>query len=252
MIANPDTTIRPPGRHLMLLEGIAAPWEHAGALAMWPLLRLAPRGDGHPVLVIPGLGASDRSTRLLRRYLDVQGYSSHGWQLGTNLGPQGGKLEALRKRIAELHARQGSHVSLVGWSLGGIYARELAKMQPDCVRSVITLGTGFTGNLRATNASRFYEYASGEKLGSTPFHRQLWKNPEVPTTSIWSRTDGVVAWQCSVLEEGPLAENIKVRASHLGMGANPSVLLAIVDRLAQPQGQWRAFEKGGLRRLAYP
>lgn len=252
MNATSHSTIRPPGWHLMALEGIAAPWEHASALAMWPLLRMAPRGDGHPVLVIPGLGAGDSSTRLLRRYLSAQGHATYAWQLGTNLGPQGGKLEALRERIVELDAQHRRRVSLIGWSLGGIYARELAKMQPHHVRSVITLGTGFTGNLKATNASRFSELVSGEKLGQTPFHRQLGMNPPVPTTSIWSRTDGVVAWQCSVLDEGPLAENIEVRASHIGMAANPSVLLAIVDRLAQPQGQWRAFDKSGLRRLVYP
>ena len=252
MNATAHSVIRPPGRHLMALEGIAAPWEHASALAVWPLLRMAPRGDGHPVLVIPGLGASDLSTLLLRQYLSRQGLTAYAWQLGTNLGPQGGKLQALRQRIVDLDARHGRTVSLIGWSLGGIYARELAKMQPHHVRSVITLGTGFSGNLNATNASRFYEFVSGERLGSTPFHRQLGVNPEVPTTSIWSRTDGVVAWQCSVLEEGPQAENIEVRASHIGMGANPSVLLAIADRLAQPQGQWKAFDKSGWRRLVYP
>lgn len=252
MNAHTQSAILPPGRHLMALEGIAAPWEHASTLALWPLLRLAPRGDGHPVLVLPGLGASDTSTLLLRQYLLEQGYAVHAWQLGANFGPQGGKLQALRRRIVELDAQHGRTVSLIGWSLGGIYARELAKMQPHHVRSVITLGTGFTGNPHATNASRFYELVSGEKIGQSPFHRQLGVNPPLPTTSIWSRTDGVVAWQCSVLDDGPLAENIEVRASHIGMGANPSVLLAIADRLAQPEGQWQAFDKRGLRRLVYP
>jgi hypothetical protein len=245
------SAIRPPGRHLMALEAIAAPWEHASTLAWWPLLRMAPRGDGHPVLVIPGLGASDSSTLLLRQYLSQQGHATYAWQLGANLGPQGGKLRALRQRIVDLDAQHGRTVSLIGWSLGGIYARELAKMQPHHVRSVITLGTGFTGNLNATSVNRFYEFVSGEKFGPTPFHHHLSVNPEAPTTSIWSRTDGVVAWECSVLEEGPRAENIEVRASHIGMGGNPSVLFAIADRLAQPEGRWKAFDKSGLRRLAY-
>src|ERR1700712_5294890 len=210
------STIRKPGAHLIALELLTAPWELAGAVALWPLLRMAPRGDGHPVLVLPGLGAGDSSTGVLRRYLAEQGYAPQAWKLGGNFGPRG-KLETLRQRIVDLDREFGQKVSLVGWSLGGIYARELAKMQPHHVRSVITLGTGFTGNLKATNATRFYELVSGEKVGTTPFHRQLGGNPEVPTTSIYSRTDGIVAWRTSLLEEGPLAENIEVRASHLGM-----------------------------------
>jgi hypothetical protein len=241
----------PPSRHLLLLETRAF-WEMGAYLAAYPLLRLGPAGDGHPVLVLPGMGASDTSTRPLRSFLKDRGYSAHGWKLGPNHGPRPGVEHKMAERLSELADRHGQKVSLIGWSLGGIYARELAKMQPHHVRSVITLGTGFTGNLNATNASRFYEFVSGEKVGATPFHRQLGVNPEVPTTSIWSRTDGVVAWQCSVLDEGPLAENIEVRASHIGMGANPSVLLAIADRMAQPQGRWKAFDKSGLRRLVYP
>ena len=252
MSKNPqDTTIRPPGAHLMALESLAV-WEHAAGIAAWPLLRLAPRGDGHPVLVLPGLGASDSSTALLRQYLTQQGYVTHGWELGRNLGPQGGKLEAMRQRVVDLKAEHGRKVSIVGWSLGGIYARELAKMEAASVRSVITLGTGFAGNLKATNASSFYEFVSGEKVGTTDFHRQLAVDPSVPTTSIYSRTDGVVAWQCSVLEESPIAENIEVRASHIGMGGNPAVLLAVADRLAQPEGEWKRFEKSGAWGWMYP
>ena len=154
MNTNTHSAIRPPGRHLMALEAIAAPWEHASTLAWWPLLRMAPRGDGHPVLVIPGLGASDSSTLLLRQYLSQQGHATYAWQLGANLGPQGGKLRALRQRIVDLDAQHGRRVSLIGWSLGGIYARELAKTRPHDVRSVITLGAPFTGSLNATSVAR--------------------------------------------------------------------------------------------------
>ncbi len=251
MSKNPQDTIRPPGAHLMALESLAL-WEHAAGIAAWPLLRLAPRGDGHPVLVLPGLGASDSSTALLRQYLSQQGYVTHGWELGRNLGPQGGKLDAMRRRVVDLKAEHGRRVSIIGWSLGGIYARELAKMEAASVRAVITLGTGFTGNLKATNASSFYEFVSGEKVGTTAFHRQLGVNPDLPTTSIYSRTDGVVAWQCSVLEETATAENIEVRASHIGMGGNPAVLLAVADRLAQPEGEWKRFEKSGAWGWMYP
>lgn len=245
-----DESIRAPGPHLIALEGRAV-LEHAATIAMWPLLTTAPRGDGHPVLVFPGLGAPDVSTVLLRRYLQGQGYAPHGWKLGLNFGPRKGVLDACLARIAALRARHGRKVSLIGWSLGGIYARELAKMAPDDVRLVITLGTPFTGNLKASNARHFYELVSGDRIGASAMHWQLDAPPPVPTTSIYTRTDGVVAWQCCVQKEGPLTENIEVKASHVGLGVNGSVFYAIADRLAQPEGSWRPFQRSGMRKLFY-
>ena len=155
-------TIAPPSRLLMLAEGRAL-WEAGATLALWPLLQLAPRGDGHPVLVLPGLVASDESTRLLRRYLRGRGYEVHGWGLGRNLGPRAGVEDAMIARIETLYDQSGGRkVSLVGWSLGGVYARLLANRMPERVRSVITLGSPFTGNPRASNAWRVYEGVSGQ------------------------------------------------------------------------------------------
>jgi pimeloyl-ACP methyl ester carboxylesterase len=243
--------VRAPGALRLALE-LRAPWEMGAGIAAMPFLALARRGDGHPVIVFPGLIASDMSTELLRRYLKSRNYAAQRWEQGRNLGPRPGVLEACARQVDTLYKRHGRKVSLIGWSLGGIYARETAKQLPDLVRSVITLGTPFAGHPRATNAWRVYEAASGERVDDTPRDwPALRQAPPVPTTSIYSRTDGVVAWQCSVQEPGPQAENIEVEASHIGLGVNPAVLYAVADRLAQPEGNWRPFDRSGLRRLVY-
>jgi len=241
----------PPSGLLQLLEGRAL-WELGATVSMWPLLRLAPRGDGHPVLVLPGLIASDVSTRVLRRYLREQGYHVHGWKLGRNLGLKEGVEQAIFDRFDAIHQRHGQKVSLVGWSLGGLYARVLAKHRPGAVRSVVTLGSPFTGHPRATNAWRVYEWASGRRADDPTEHDKVRGALKVPSTSIYSRSDGVVAWPCSIDKESATSENIEVIASHLGLGVHPAVLYALADRLAQPEGQWKPFDRRGMRALVYP
>ncbi|MBS1136188.1 MAG: hypothetical protein H6R11_142 [Proteobacteria bacterium] len=242
--------LRAPGVLRLALEWRVG-WEYSAMLAAQPLLRLAPRGDGHPVLVFPGLLASDLTTLPLRRYLKSRGYAAYPWDLGFNLGPRQGVVEASLARLRELRRRHGRRVSLIGWSLGGLYAREFAKEAPDDVRSVITLGTPFTGHPKATNAWRLYEFTTGHKIGAPEIHEPLRKPPPVPTTSIFSRSDGVVAWQCSVEKDGPLTENIEVESSHLGLGLNAMSFYAIADRLAQPEGQWRPFDRSGVKAWIY-
>jgi pimeloyl-ACP methyl ester carboxylesterase len=237
-----------PGPWLMMLEG-RAPWEAMALMAVSPFFSRLPSGDGHPVLVLPGLGASDGSTFAMRRFIEQQGYTPYPWERGFNLGPRPGVLEACRARLADIADRHGEAVSLVGWSLGGIYARELAKEQPSRVRCVITLGTPFTGHPRATNAWRFYEWVSGQGTADESLLAEVRKPPPVPTTSIYSKSDGVVAWPCSINPPGhALTENIEVRASHIGMGFNPLALYAIADRLRQPPQGWKPFDAVGARR----
>jgi hypothetical protein len=241
---------RAPGPALQLLEGRA--WFEAGAsLALMPVWRLAPRGDGHPVLVLPGLAASDDSTVILRGFLRSLGYRAYGWGQGRNLGFRPGVLAAMRQRLVHLAAKHGRKVSLIGWSLGGIFARELAKEVPHSVRLVITLASPFTGHPRATNAFRLYEWMSGHRIGAPEVHEPLRAPPPVPTTSIWSRSDGVVSWRCSVERDLPLVENIEINASHFGIGAHPLALYAIADRVAQPEGRWRPFQRRGWKAIAY-
>jgi pimeloyl-ACP methyl ester carboxylesterase len=203
-------------------------------------------------MVFRGLGASDQSTRPLRRMLRLLGHDAHGWQQGRNLGPRPGVLEVALAGVRALAERRGRRVSLVGWSLGGVYARELAKRAPDAVRCVVTLGTPFSGSPRATNAWRFYEFLNGRAERAPIGFDALREPPPVPTTSIFSRSDGIVAWQCCVERPGPMAENVVVPASHLGIGFHPLALHALADRLAQPEGAWRPFERRGARRLLYP
>ena len=242
--------VEAPGPLLMMMEA-RAPWEYAAMLAAAPWLNRLPVGDGHPVVVFPGLGASDMSTAPLRNFLRDRGYTPYAWKQGFNFGPRHGVLEACRTLVQMAAHRHQQKVSLIGWSLGGIYAREIAKEQPEHARCVITLGTPFAGHPRATNAWRFYELVSGKAVTDQQLLEQLRHPPACPTTSIYSKTDGVVAWQCSINEAAPQTENIEVHASHVGMGMNPLALYAIADRLAQDPDHWHRFDLKGARKWFY-
>ena len=248
--ANPFSPLKAPGAFLIALEG-RAPLELGVTLATWPLLKTAPAGDGHAVIVFPGLGAGDLTTVPLRNFLTAQGYETYGWDLGLNLGPRAGVLQKSIDRVQEIQQESGRKVSLIGWSLGGIYAREFAKTLPDQVRCVITLGTPFAGDPKATNAWRVYEFASGQKIDDHDMLAQLKIPPPVPSTSIFSRTDGVVAWPLSMQKESKCTENIEVNASHVGLGFNPLALYAVADRLSQAEGKWEKFHRDGWREWFY-
>jgi pimeloyl-ACP methyl ester carboxylesterase len=235
----------------LALEGRAG-WECGAMVAAQPLLALAPRGDGHPVLTLPLMLGNDLTMQPLRSYLAARGYRPYPWGLGVNLGPRGDLMARCLARLRALHEEHGRRVSLIGWSLGGLYARELAKELPDAVRCVITLGTPFTGQPRPDQIWQLYGEITGDRIGLPTHNGRLDQAPPVPTTSIYSRTDGIVPWTCSVAEEGALVENIEVESSHLGLGANPLSYYAIADRLAQPEGAWRPFERSGMKAWLYP
>lgn len=207
-------TLRPPSRTLMFLEGRAI-HELGAFIGALPLLSLAPRGDGHPVLVLPGLVASDTSTRPLRSFLKNRGYAVSGWRQGRNLGLRDGVQRAMVDLVRELTDAEGRKISLVGWSLGGVYARQLAKMMPDRVRSVITLGSPFAGHPKATNAWRVYEMASGRRADEedSRFGGSLSTTPPVPTTAIFSRTDGICAWQGCMEKPSALSKISRSKAA---------------------------------------
>ena len=239
-----------PGPLLMRMEA-RAPWEFAAMVAAAPWLNRLPMGDGHPVMVFPGLGASDMSTVPLRNFLRDRGYTPYAWKQGFNFGPRHGVMDACRELVKRTAQHHQQKVSLIGWSLGGIYAREIAKEQPEQARCVITLGTPFAGHPRATNAWRFYEMVSGQSVTDHELAGTLSLPPLCPTTSIYSKTDGVVAWQCSINKASPRTENIEVHASHVGMGMNPLALYAIADRLAQDPQRWTRFDVKGARKWFY-
>lgn len=245
---NQNSQAKAPSALLMLLEG-RAPWELAAMLAATPLLNKLPVGDGHPVLVFPGLGVPDVTTLPLRNFLRAKGYEPHTWDQGFNLGPREGVLDRCNARADALYKKYQRPVSLVGWSLGGIYAREVAKALPQQTRCVVTLGTPFGGNPRANNAWWLYEMVSGQKLADeAAMIQQVRQAPTVPTTSVYSRTDGVVSWQCSLNEASPHTENVQIHASHFGMGMNPLALYVLADRLAQDPAHWQRFSVDGKRK----
>jgi pimeloyl-ACP methyl ester carboxylesterase len=204
-------------------------------------------GDGHPVVVYPGLGGGALTTAHLRNYLKDCGFDAHDWQGGINTGPDGTFdhwLQRLVDHVRELRRLHGRKVSLVGWSLGGVYAREVAKCCPDAVRQVITLATPFSSMGGANHARTIYRMLGGDTDQLTPeLEARLRKCPPVPTTSLYSKADGVVSWRGCLEKESDFVENVEVGASHLGMGAHPEVLRIIVDRLALPEGQWRAYRR---------
>jgi len=249
-------TARPPHRILTLSEPGRAMAEMASFVALRPLLAALPEGDGHGVLVLPGFMASDQSTRPMRSLLNRLGYEATGWDLGRNVRIDNERVEAMARCVTDLHDRTGGKISIVGWSLGGVFARELAKMLPEKVRMVISLGSPISNDRNHSNARVLFEYLNGEKpepLQEGKF-TGLDKAPPVPTTSILTKGDGVVHWRGSV--QHPCAhdktENIEVIASHIGLGVNPSVMLAIADRLAQPEDEWKPFEPSGLSTLLFP
>jgi pimeloyl-ACP methyl ester carboxylesterase len=253
MMSVATQTLSPPSRTLMFMEGRAIS-ELGAFLGALPLLSLAPRGDGHPVLVLPGLVASDTSTRPLRSFLRSRGYAVSGWRQGRNLGLRHGVQDAMVDLLQEMNDTHGRKVSLVGWSLGGLYARQLAKMMPERVRGVITLGSPFASGPKATNAWRVYELASGLSAEEEDhrFGGALAGTPPVPTTAIFSRTDGICAWQGCMEQTSATSESIEVESSHCGMGHHPAAVYAVADRLAQAEGEWSPFDRSGWRSLVYP
>lgn len=246
-------SLSPPSRTLMFLEARALRefGEFIGAL---PLLSFAPHGDGHPVLVLPGLVSSDTSTGPLRHFLTSRGYDVHGWGQGRNYGLRDGVERGMVDLIRKLSDMHGRKISLVGWSLGGLYARQLAKLEPERVRQVITLGSPFAGDPKSTNAWRVYELASGQRAEDVDPHfaNAMSEAPPVPTTAIFSRSDGICAWQGCREIATATSESIEVDSSHCGMGHNSAAVYAVAERLAQKDGQWAPFHRNGWRSLVYP
>lgn len=216
------------------------------------LMKRLPKGDGHPVIALPGFVASDRSTKPMRRLLTDLGYSTYGWGLGRNLKFNDQRESEMRDLLKSVHAREGKKVTLIGWSLGGVFAREMAKHNPDAVRSVISLGSPISGDMDQTSARRLYEYMNGAPSKEMQQRlATLSDAPPVPTTSVYSKSDGIVAWRGSMQKPGGQTENIRVPASHTGLGVNPLVMNILADRLAQPEGAWTPFEAQGVTRLLY-
>ena len=231
----------PPSLGLLGIEPWRAWFEYAG-MHLMDRSRL-PLGDGHPVVLFPGLATDRRAVAPLRDLCRSLGYVVYDWELGFNTGPHGGIdewLGGLARHVESVAATHDRRASLVGWSLGGIYAREIAKLVPACVRQVVTLGTPFAGSGQDTNVGWLYTALNGQApVLDAALSQRLRTTPDVPTTSIYSRSDGVVAWQACVLRRTARAENVEVDGSHMGLPWNPKVMAVVADRLSQPEGAWR-------------
>jgi len=250
-----DPSVGRPSAGLLLTEPLRGLADHAALVLSTPVLAAAPRGDGHGVLVLPGLLASDSSTIPLRGFLRWLGYHVRGWDLGRNHGPTEVILAGMPQALLDHAERCGGPVSVIGWSLGGVYARELARRHPRMVRQVITLGSPFTMiDLRQSHAHRPFRrlrhlHADEAAL---PSFAQRARPIGVPSTAVYSRLDGVVAWESCIEPETTVHQNVEVRCSHLGFGVDPATLWLIADRLAVPAGQRIPFEPPRALRRLYP
>lgn len=246
---------RAPAAGLLLTEMPRAALDLTALAAVGPALAVERRGDGHPVLVVPGLVGGDVSTLGLRRYLTWLGYTVSDSGIGMNGGPTEAVVSGLRARLKGLAADTGRPVSIIGWSLGGLYAHELARRTPGSVRQVVTLGSPVSlERSRGRSASQLFDRMSHLHVAPSLVLRP-WSEAgalRVPATSVYTRSDGIVSWQACLLRKGTHRQNIAVHGSHLGLVVNPTVLHVLADRLAQPEGTWRPFRPGPLTRHLYP
>ena len=223
----------------------------------WPLVATMPCGDNHPVLVLPGFTAGDESTLVLRRFLSRLKYRAMPWQLGQNTGSFE-LQDALIEHFDRLTQTLDRKISIIGQSLGGIYARQLTRLFPDRIRQIITLASPFASEgPESTNplVARLFRHLSGmsEKEMREQMLNYSNQPPPVPSTAIYSKSDGVVHWRSCLEFDGEQAENVEIIGSHSGMAMNPMVLNVIADRLAQPEGHWRRFKRSkGMRSWVYP
>ncbi len=238
---------RPPALAYAFAELPRALFELACLVPGHAILTRAPTGDGHPVMTLPGYRSDDGAMRAMRRYLKRWGYKAYPWGLGTNLGVGYQRLDyekRLLEKLDKIVARDGEPVTLIGWSQGGVIAREIAKRRPELVRQIITLGSPIADAPEATTLFRIFRRTSSEEINSElmSFLREVSTPlPDVRCICIYSLSDGIVSPAIARDLVSPNVENIRVNSSHLGMAVNPYVLYVIADRLAQPDDDWQPF-----------
>lgn len=234
-----DKRVRPPVRRLWM-EAVSAVTPMPRRIILAAALS-APEGDGHPVLLVPGFLRGESYMAPLRRFLEVRGYAVYGWRLGVNLGPTERVLDGLERRLEEIVARHDRRASLIGHSLGGALLRELAKGRPELVRQVIVL----TSPIHVPTASQleplYRMLARWHSADSRSLYARINEPPRVPVTALYTRSDGIVAWQSCLEAEGPQRENVEVKGPHSTMARNPAAWRVIADRLAQQEGTWRRY-----------
>jgi WS/DGAT/MGAT family acyltransferase len=246
--------VKPPSKTFLMLEFARTPWEMGAHYLARSILSLAPKGDGHMVMAIPGFLANDLTTKAMRMYLNRCGYQTSGWKQGTNYGYSDKVGGNLVWRVSRLFKKHGK-ISLVGQSLGGVYACELARMYPHMVRFVITLGSPYADIENASNVMWLYNRINGKEHGKRfdyqPQRCQI--PPPVPTTSVYSKTDGIVSWRSSDIDKhhNGQCESVEILGSHIGMSFNPHSLWVVANRLAQSEDDWQPFEPTGREKYFY-
>ena len=243
--------VRAPALALFLTEPARGAWQLGALPFSMALLAGSPRGTPHGVLVLPGFMAGDASTVPLRRFIRGLGHTAWGWRLGRNRGPTAEILAGMPRALALLAERTGGPVSIVGWSLGGVFARELARREPSLVRRVITLGSPFA--LRDPVQSR--ADAAFRRQTSRHAPRGLrWEHVAQPiptlSTAVFSKRDGIVHWRSCIEPTSEVHQNVEVRCAHLGFGVDPAALWVIADRLAATGSE--PFRPPTMLRPMYP
>lgn len=212
-----------------LLGELRTPVEHWQAVRR-PRVATQSQGPSRPVMLLPGFGTHPVRMKPLGRVLQDAGHRVSDWGLGFNFGPSEERFERLCERVCAMARKEAEPLVLVGWSLGGIFAREVARLHPEAVRLVITMGTPFSGDRRANNAWRAYQLIAGHSVDAPPIGREMSVKPPVPTVALWSARDGIVSPRsaCGRKDERDLA--VPMRCTHLGFAAHPDVA-AMVNRL---------------------
>lgn len=222
----------PPSLPLLLGEvRVLADWRRGGRLGR--AVPVEAVGQGEPVVVLPGFFATDASTLRLRRTLKAAGYRAHGWAMGRNLGVRHDLVDQMNRRLDRVTGGRDERVTLVGWSLGGLMAREFAKHAPDRVAKVITLGSPFSGDPRANHAWRLYEMVARHPVDETPIPAILSEKPPVPTIAIWSRQDGVIAPASARGAPGERDEAVEVGCGHMGFPTDEGAIRAVLAAMRE-------------------
>lgn len=194
-------------------------------------LDIAATANPQMVMILPGFATHPVRMRYLAQALEAAGHSTKRWGLGFNWGPDEERFEFLEARLADLHACHGRPVVLLGWSLGGLFARELAKRQPQAVAKVITMGSPFSGSPRANNVWRAYQFITGHSVDAPPIAADLAAKPPVETVALWSANDGAIAPRCAAGRPGERDRAIAVRCTHIGFTYDPQVISTVLGEL---------------------
>lgn len=239
-----EKTVDKPGKFWLITEFARAAMEYSSFIPYKYFMSKEHDGDGHPVIILPGFMSSDSATKPLRKLLDDIRYTTYGWELGRNYGEEE-DLDLLFNRIDKIYQDHRKPISVIGWSLGGIYARQIAKSRPHLIRQVITLGSPFSGITEPNHAAWIHKLITsgkGKDIIDPELLADIPKPAPVPTTAIYSKQDGVVHWEHCIEEETSIHQNIEVYGSHLGLGVNPTVIEIIIDRLQYDASSWVKFE----------